>query len=78
MNRGVSIVANRDLGNILIDSNPESKNRIVRSPWRSIRLLTICRLEAGDLRYHILLGVGFDKGIVERRSSNSEVIAENS
>ena len=61
---------------ILIDPNPEPKDRVLRSPRCGFRLVTVSPLEVTDLSCHIL-DSPIDNGVVDARASNREVIAEN-
>ena len=61
---------------ILIDPNPNPKDRVLRSPRCGFRLVTVSPLKVTDLSCHIL-DTRIDNGVVDARSSNRKVIAEN-
>lgn len=61
---------------ILIDPNPEPKDRIFRSPRRGRRLATVSQLKVTDLSCHIF-NIRIDNPVVDARASNGEVVAEN-
>lgn len=61
---------------ILIDPNPEPKDRIFRSPRRGRRPATVSQLKVTDLSCHIF-NTRIDNPVVDARASNGEVVAEN-
>jgi hypothetical protein len=61
---------------ILINPNPEPENRIIRPPWRDVRLFAIDRLERRNLRSHLFVW-STDNIIVDSSTTNSKVVAQN-